>query len=160
MNRRIKKLFGKISKKNNKLLLKRVVEEKSKSIALRASLLAIPYIGGTLDFLIFGKASELRLKRLENFINDLRDDFKKISKQSIDQEYLKSEEFSFICEEVIRRAVREYNKSKINLYRKFLEKSVLKVPHKYEYRDYLQTLTLLTIKQLVILGYINRTVRA
>jgi len=160
MKVKIKTLFEKFSKKNNKLLLKRIVEEKSKSVALRASILAVPYLGSTIDFLIFGKANELKLKRLKSFINDLKNDLEKVSEQSINKDYLISEEFSFICEDVIRRVIREYNKSKINLYKKFLEKSILKIPCEYEYRDYLQTLTLLTAKQLIILRYINKRVWA
>lgn len=42
-------------------------------VVLRASIQAIPYIGGSLDTLLSGRAAQLHLERVEKFISDLAD---------------------------------------------------------------------------------------
>ena len=40
-------------------------------VSLRASVQAIPYIGGSLDTLLAGRATQIQLERVEKFVNDL-----------------------------------------------------------------------------------------
>jgi hypothetical protein len=40
-------------------------------VILRASVQAIPYIGGSLDTLLAGRAAQIHLERVEKFVNDL-----------------------------------------------------------------------------------------
>ena len=42
-------------------------------VVLRASVQAIPYIGGSLDTLLSGRAAQIHLERVEKFISDLAD---------------------------------------------------------------------------------------
>lgn len=120
---------------------------------IRTLINTLPYVGGALDTLIFHKAGKIKEKRLKNFLRELKKDLEKLSKNAVNKKFLESEEFFYITEQIIIQVLDEQDKSKLELYRKLFRKSFTSLPHDYEYRDYLQTIKLLTPSQLMVFKY-------
>lgn len=116
----------------------------------RAIIQLIPTVGGAVDTLIFHKADQIKFERLQKFTDETRSDLTRLKERIIDKEFLQSEEFLFIAEEVLKQILNEYNQEKIDLFKTYFVNSVTSKPHEYTHRDYLSTLSSITPRQLMI----------
>ena len=66
-----------------------------KTNAIRAGMKLVPYIGSTLEKLIFGKLDELRWKRLEHTLTELANQMKR---SGVEASTIDSEQFANLLE--------------------------------------------------------------
>jgi hypothetical protein len=63
---------------------------------------AVPYVGTALNEIIFDARSRLKEDRLNSFFAEVAEEVERLSEESIDHDYLKSEEFSDLIEGRLR----------------------------------------------------------
>ncbi len=104
---------------------------------IKASLSAIPLIGGPISSLIGDYIPKKKEKRLHNFIRDLTIKLEEHHQQinSTNVDYIKTEEFAFIFEESIRGVLSNYQKQKIFCYKGIIINS-LRYNLKSEQKEY------------------------
>ncbi len=93
----------------------------------RALVQLIPYAGGSIDTLIAGRASMIRLRRIEHLFEELRKEMERLTEAGLDQEYLPSEEFDHLVMLAIEKAARTRQEEKIRYYARVLSRSVQSV---------------------------------
>ena len=72
----------------------------------RATVAAIPYVGGSVGEIIFGHRDRTRERRLAAYLDDIACQLKNINESDVDKAYLESEEFIDFLESVLDRASR------------------------------------------------------
>ncbi|HNX54046.1 MAG TPA: hypothetical protein PLG33_04305 [Prolixibacteraceae bacterium] len=79
---------------------------------LRAGVAAIPWIGGTLDHLLFDKADEIRIKNIEKALRDISDKMGQISENSINKNWFDSEEAIELFKQLVDKVQFEQDTAK------------------------------------------------
>lgn len=87
------------------------------SAVVHAMLQAIPYIGSSLDVLLFDEVIKWKEARINELLNGLQEQISKIDESKIDKEFLQSEEGIALFERVIRAVALEYNVQKREMLR-------------------------------------------
>lgn len=121
---------------------------------LRSLISAIPYIGGSIDVLLSGKASKIQSERIMKALELLKSEFETVSEHMIDSKYLESEEFYDILIHFFEKIVRTNSKNKIQYYVKILKSDILKFKTNTESSSLLETLSELSNLEVLCLGYI------
>lgn len=62
----------------------------STKAAIRAGISAIPYVGGSIDHLLYDKSDEIRMKNLEKLINELSECVTNLQEKTISKEWFES----------------------------------------------------------------------
>ena len=88
-----------------------------KTNAIRAGMKLVPYIGSTLEKLIFGKLDELRWKRLEHTLTELANQMKR---SGVEASTIDSEQFANLLEVVAPTIGKTTNEDKRKIFRDFL----------------------------------------
>jgi hypothetical protein len=88
--------------------------------ALKGAIGAIPVAGTLLNEIIFDYRSRVKEKRLLLFLDDLSKTLRSLNDQKIDIDYLKTEEFSDILEEILKRVASSQSNEKRNRFKKIL----------------------------------------
>lgn len=86
---------------------------------------AIPYAGGALDTWLSGPATEAQRKRIEKFIADTSAHFGDLDEKVLDKEFLKSEEFFLLFQQVLIRASRTHDLEKVELLSKAFTRAAI-----------------------------------
>jgi hypothetical protein len=79
---------------------------------LRGTIGAIPWVGSLLNEVLFDARSRLKQERLNNFFIRVAEDVAKLKGDSIDRDFMNSEEFSDLIEEVCLRVARTQNEER------------------------------------------------
>lgn len=80
----------------------------------------VPFIGTALNEVIFELRGRIKQKRMENFVNSLAQEIKTIKEESINFEYLQSDEFIDFFESIIFKVLKIKSQSKVDRFRKIL----------------------------------------
>jgi hypothetical protein len=72
----------------------------------RATVAAVPYIGGAVGEIVFGHRDRTKQRRLAEFIEDISRRLHDVEKSTVNADYLESEEFADFLEAVLERATR------------------------------------------------------
>ena len=86
-------------------------------LAIQAGLNAIPTIGGSLSTMYFGTKQEKRFKRIENFYNDLKNDFDKYKDELKSLEDQNRDELTGIIEEINENVETDYTEKKLTYFK-------------------------------------------
>lgn len=117
----------------------------------RALLAGIPWIGGSLDHLIFDKAGEVRLKRLEQSVKNMEEMISKLDEERLKVEWFESVEALDMFKHLFNKIEFEPSDNKVKMlsqiYTLFGTKEHVDDPNKYAVLD---TIAKLTSNQKVI----------
>src|SRR5262249_42910959 len=91
---------------------------------LRGLLGAIPYVGTLLNEIAFEARSRIKQARLQAFVLELSEDIRRLAEDKIDKEYIASEEFSDLFEDVATRVARTRDERKRAYFRNVLVKGI------------------------------------
>lgn len=91
---------------------------------LKGILGAVPYIGSLLNEVLFEARSRLKQQRIEAFFGELADGVNRLDENKIDREYLRSEEFSDLLEDVSFRVTQTRDERKREYFKTILLKGV------------------------------------
>jgi hypothetical protein len=86
---------------------------------VKAALNAVPVVGGPMASLMDDYIPESRQKRVEKFSQDLADELSRLQ-DSLDESYVKTEEFAYLFTRVYQNVVRDYQQEKLDAYRNIL----------------------------------------
>ena len=92
---------------------------------LRGLIQFIPYAGGPLDTWMGGPASAAQKRHVEQFMTETSAHFGKLEENVIDREFLQSEEFFLLFQEMLIRASRTYDDKKIELLSKAFSRAAI-----------------------------------
>jgi hypothetical protein len=93
----------------------------SEAVALRATIQLIPYIGGSLDTLIAGRASLLQTERIEKFIHELKQRLGEIERASAN---IDDEAFSDLVFATFEKVVRTRSQEKRSRFARIITRQV------------------------------------
>ena len=116
---------------------------------LRMMITSIPYVGNYLDLFFSTKGQKIVQDRIMFLLDQLQSEVNKIDENSINKDFLESEEFFDLLIKTFEAAVRTKHHEKIQFYAKILLNSVIN--HnciKYEPEDYLNILSELSLQEL------------
>ena len=92
----------------------------SELTTLRAAITAIPFVGGSIDVLISGKAQNIAQKRLETLAGSLKDELNQLKGNQIDKNFLESDEWFDLLMQTFDKTIRTRSEEKIRLFSKVL----------------------------------------
>jgi hypothetical protein len=141
-------------KKNERLSVR-----EERDLVIQAGIQSIPYIGGSLATLYFGRKQELRFKRLETFYKEIAEEVRDIKDKIAPPETHDREAFAAIFEELNERIEREQVQEKREFLKAYL-KNILIYPIKennYDERHFfLDTLGSMSLLECELLGYLYK----
>ena len=109
------------SQKVEKKDLKTLITNYNQNVGLQTLANAVPYFGPLIDRTLNALASRYYEKRFRLLIQELRNDIEEIKSQTINLEYLNSEEFYYFFQKVSEKAIREIQEGKIRILAKTLK---------------------------------------
>lgn len=122
----------------------------------RAIVAGIPWVGGSLDHLIFDKAEEIRIQRLEQSVKNIEEIITKLDENRIKLEWFESVEALDMFKQLINKIEFEPSDRKIKtlsrLYTLFGTKEHIEDPNK---KAMLETISKLTDTQMVIFNAVG-----
>lgn len=86
---------------------------------VKATLNAVPFVGGSIASLIDDYIPESRQKRIEEFSKSLADEMERLG-DSLDANYVKTDEFAYLFTRVYQDVTRDYQQEKLIAYRNIL----------------------------------------
>jgi hypothetical protein len=113
-----------IVKKDNDTSVGDIVQEYGLSV-LKGAVGAIPFVGTLLNEVAFEARSRLKQRRLEAFFKEIADALAQLSEDKVDRNYLRSEEFSDLFEDVGNRVSQTRDDRKRVYFRNILVKGIL-----------------------------------
>ena len=81
---------------------------------LRAGVAAIPWVGGSLDHLLFDKAGEVRMQNAEKAIDSMKKALENLGEEKVSKEWFESEEALDMFKNLLQKVEYEGDKEKIN----------------------------------------------
>ena len=116
-----------------------------------AAISGIPVVGGPIASLLSDYLPDWKKERVLRFIQELSDSIDSL-KQQIPVEYVRTEEFAFLFEQVFERVVKDYRQEKLNAYRRFLVNACVRQDVRAAEKEYLLSLVdqLGTVHMLVL----------
>lgn len=132
-------------------------KNENRELIIESLVQAIPYIGGSLATLYFGKKQEKRFKRLEYFYQELRDEIGSIGNTFPDISSHDPEELSAILEELNEKVETEHLEVKRKYYKEYF-KNTMRYPVKNNFderRLFLDILSALTPLQIELIIYLS-----
>jgi len=101
--------------------IEKAVEAYSNQTLIRAAIVAIPYVGSSIDTLICGKATKIQTERILKSISSLQQELSKANEAKMDHHYIDSEEFYDDLISYFNNAAKEKSDLKIIYYAKLLK---------------------------------------
>lgn len=126
---------------------------------IMAAISAIPYIGGPIATLIDKYIPSKKQERLLNFIKDLELSIVNIH-ESLDYNYIQTEEFAFIFEQTFKSVADNHQKEKLECYKAILL-NTLKNPKSIPFEEkelYLRLVNNMTVLHVKILGTLDQII--
>ncbi len=112
---------------------------------LRASIAAIPYIGGPLDHLLFDKYAKVQQKNMQQAVEAMKAAMEKMDEEKVSKEWFESEEALDMLKTLFDKIRYEGDKDKINtlsyMYCLFGSKEHIGDPNKYAVMEIVSKLT-------------------
>ncbi len=92
----------------------------------RAGLNLIPYLGGTLEVILFSNKDKKEIAKIITFLVIVQEQLIKLDDNKLDKSYLKTDEFYFLLKRTLDLIKTETRSEKIHKIKAFLLKSMLK----------------------------------
>jgi hypothetical protein len=139
------------------------MKDENRDITLEALVQAVPYVGGPLATLYFGRKQEMRFQRLERFYEELREEIGRLKNLPNISSH-NPNELSAILEELHEKVEAEHLDIKRRLYKKYFKKTMMfpvngNFDERKLYLDILGGLTPLQIELLVYFSQQSGTVK-
>jgi len=137
-------------------------EDTSGDVIIEALVQAIPYVGGPLATLYFGKKQEKRFRRLEKFYQELKEEIGNIGQALPDISTHNPEELSAILEELHEKVETEHIEVKRRYYKEYF-KNTMQHPVNGNFDErklFLDILSALTPLQIEIVIFLSRQAAA
>lgn len=128
-------------------------------IGIEAAMQAIPYIGAPLATIYFGNKQERRLRRIESFYDELKDEIELIQYEFANLQSHDPDSLSSIFETLHDKIENEHLEIKRQMYKRFFINNMITPINKenYEYRKlFLDILKQLTPTQIDILVFLRK----
>jgi hypothetical protein len=149
--------------KENSAIIKRIEKNLANSPGLDAivtlfkSLLSLSVIGSPISVLLSDFIPSRRFLRLETFVEELSQDFKRVE-DKVDIEYITTDEFAFLFEQCFKAASDNYQKEKIDSFKAILvnattDKSLIQLEKEF----FLNLTKQLTVLHIQILNFLHDT---
>ena len=90
----------------------------------RAAINAIPYVGGTIDVLFSSIGQKFSAKRIEFFIDELKNEISHLQETTINKDYLEKEEGFDLILKAFNASARTRQKEKLILYARIIKNSL------------------------------------
>ncbi len=118
---------------------------------------SVPYIGGPLSQLIVSTGGSILFNRIKRLLKLLAEEMLTIKQSAVDKEYLQSEEFFDLFLMVTEATKKTRHEEKIRLFVKIIKGASLGLEKdETSYEDYLNSLSDLTVRELVVLNAIYK----
>jgi len=130
-----------------------------RDLVIQAGMQAIPYIGGTLATLYFGKKQELRFKRLETFYKEVAEEISDLEDKLAPSEAYDKEALTAIIEELNEKIEREQVQEKREYFKSYLKNTLInpiKQGNYDERRFFLDALGSMSLLECELLGSFNK----
>lgn len=117
---------------------------------IRASINAIPFVGGSLDILLSSSGQNFVIKRIETFISELNNQIEQLDKSKINHTFLEKEEGFDLIIKAFNSASRTRHNEKLKLYAKII-KGALTEGKEFQEEDpelYLEIIEELSVKEI------------
>lgn len=123
-----------------------------RNTTMRAGVNLIPYVGGTIDVLLAGKAERLQESRIQSLISAFTEEMSDIEARFVNKVYFETEEGIDLLVEAIERAKKTRNANKIQLYAKILRGATTIGPGEMSPRpeEYIAVLSELSPRELAV----------
>lgn len=126
-------------------------------VTLLKSLLNLSVIGSPISMLLSDFIPTRRFLRLETFVEELSQEFKKVE-DKVDIEYITTDEFAFLFEQCFKAASENYQKEKIDSFKAILvnatiDKSLIQLEKEF----FLNLTKQLTVLHIQILNFLHDT---
>ena len=134
------------------------IKPSDRDLILQAAIEFIPTVGGSLSTLYFGGKQEKRLKRLENFFNELKEQIVSTQAELADVSLHDSDELRLLMESLIEKVEVETREQKVRLLKEFLL-TTLKYPVNSNFdvcEHFLDTLFAMSVLECELLGFLSQ----
>lgn len=91
---------------------------------LRAGVMAIPHVGGSLDFLLSSSGQKFIMKRIEYFITELQNELANLKENQINKDFFETEEGFDLIIKAFGSASRTRQVKKLNLYARIVKSAI------------------------------------
>jgi len=116
---------------------------------VRAVLVAVPYIGGSLDIIFSSRGSAIVQSRLLDFVSSLDKEMARIRESMVDKDFLESEEFFDLSVRALEYTTRTRDREKLSLYAAILRgATVIQDRDDFSAEEYLQVLAELSSPEI------------
>lgn len=121
----------------------------------------IPYVGNYLDLIFSTEGQKIVQRRIMFLLDQLQSEISKIDEQTLNKDFLKSEEFFDLLIKTFEAAVRTRHNEKTKYYAKILRSSIINDNYfKYEPEEYLEILSELSLQELELVKTIYNSQNA
>lgn len=120
--------------------------------ALRAMIQAIPYIGGSIDTLVFDKAEKIRRQRVMEYLRYIHEYVSRIDAEKIDKSFFQAEEGLAVFEQALKTVIQEAITEKRKVLAAFtVAASVNPLSRRTDHQFLLDCISRMSISQVVVL---------
>jgi hypothetical protein len=147
----------------NSALLKKIENNLAKSpkleriVTLFKSLLSLTIIGSPISVLLSDFIPSRRFLRLENFVEELSEEFRKVE-EKIDVEYITTDEFAYLFEQCFKAVSDNYQKEKIEAFKAILVNATTDSTLIHLEKEFFLNLTKqLTVLHIQLLDFLHDT---
>lgn len=111
-------------------------------------------VGSAIDTLLSGEAAKMQAKRFKKFVERVSETLKNIQEEKIDREFLESEEFLSLFQNILGRVLESYEEQKILLFGNIFVNSVKTDGAKVYYKErFINIVADLSVVHVEILKY-------
>jgi hypothetical protein len=96
----------------------------SDQVIIRAGINAIPFVGGSIDVILSSLGQKFVIKRIEDFITELKSEVELLESQKINHDFLNSEEGFDLIVKSFNSASKTRQREKLRIYAKILKNAL------------------------------------
>lgn len=134
----------------------RVSKAYSENTTFRGLVNLIPNVGGTLDIIFTERWNSLTQARIEDFMECVKDEFAAIEENSINKDFLESNDFTDLTVKCLASSAKSRHREKIKLFAKVLKNAVtLDKFNVDEFDEILPTFELVSMRELLVLNHLD-----
>jgi hypothetical protein len=136
-------------------MIERLITKEVQTSIIKGVIGEIPYIGSVLNEVIYESRARIKQERINKFISLLHDYMCNVSIDSIDFEYVKSDDFSDLFESVLKRVALTKSEEKMRRFKKVLVSEIQNPTRTDFVETFLDIITRLDEVQIKILNDIK-----
>ena len=128
----------------------------AKNVFLRGLVNFIPYVGGALDIVFSEKWNNITQRRIEDFMDCVKQEFAQIEESKINKEFIESDDFADLTIKFLISSARTRHHEKISLFAGILRGATTTDEFDMdEFEEILPTFELVSVRELLILKHLS-----